>query len=97
MKRRCDSRYFSHSFGDEHDLIKVAKQGLDAMQSLGATLVPTDTGNPFKQNFKFLRSGAGISDRRIETPCDGHAKKGEKKRRPTRESMFVLRPKLCSH
>ena len=59
MKRRCDSRYFSHSFGGEHDLIKVAKQGLDAMQSLGATLVPTDTGNPFKQNFKFLRSGAG--------------------------------------
>ena len=59
MKRRCDSRYFSHSFSGEHDLIKVAKQGLDAMQSLGATLVPTDTGNPFKQNFKFLRSGAG--------------------------------------
>ena len=59
MKRRCDSRYFSHSFGGEHDLIKVAKQGLDAMQSLGATLVPTDTGNPYKQNFKFLRSGAG--------------------------------------
>ena len=29
------------------------------MQSLGATLVPTDTENPFKQNFKFLRSGAG--------------------------------------
>ena len=29
------------------------------MQSLGATLVPTDTGNPFKQNFKFLLSGAG--------------------------------------
>src|SRR5438105_12629504 len=27
----------------EHDLIEVAKQGLDAMQSLGATLVPTDT------------------------------------------------------
>jgi amidase len=48
-----DSRYFSHSFGGEHDLVKVAKQGLDAMQSLGATLVPTDTGNPFKQNFKF--------------------------------------------
>ena len=59
MKRRCDSRYFSHSFGGEHDLVKVAKQGLDAMQSLGAALVPTDTGNQFKQNFKFLRSGAG--------------------------------------
>ena len=59
MKRRSDSWYFSHSFGGEPDLVKLAKQGLDAMQSLGATLVPTDTGNPFKQNFKFLRSGAG--------------------------------------
>ena len=48
-----DSRYFSHAFGGEHDLVKVAKQGLDAMQALGATLVPTDTGNPFRQNFKF--------------------------------------------
>lgn len=63
MKRRCDSRYFSHSFGGEPDLVKVAKQGLDAMQSLGATLVPTDAGNPFKQNFKFLRSGAGDKPR----------------------------------
>src|SRR5437016_4679863 len=48
-----DSRYFSHAFGGENDLVKVAKQGLDAMQSLGATLVPTDTGNPREQNFKF--------------------------------------------
>ena len=48
-----DSRYFSHAFGGEHDLVKVAKQGLDAMQSLGATLVPTDTGNPSQQHFKF--------------------------------------------
>ena len=48
-----DSRYFSHAFGGENDLVKVAKQGLDAMQSLGATLVPTDTGNPFKQHSKF--------------------------------------------
>ncbi|PYK82104.1 MAG: amidase, partial [Verrucomicrobia bacterium] len=48
-----DKRYFSHAFGGENDLVKVAKQGLDAMRSLGATLVPTDTGNPFKQNFKF--------------------------------------------
>ena len=46
-----DKRYFSHAFGGENDLVKVAKQGLDAMRSLGATLVPTDTGNPFKQNF----------------------------------------------
>src|SRR5437588_2846712 len=48
-----DKRYFSHAFGGENDLVKVAKQGLDAMRSLGATLVPTDTGNPFKQKFKF--------------------------------------------
>jgi amidase len=48
-----DSRYFSNSFGGENDLVKVAQKGLDAMQSLGATLVPTDTGNPFQQNFKF--------------------------------------------
>jgi amidase len=48
-----DKRYFSHAFGGENDLVKVAKEGLDAMRSLGATLVPTDTGNPFKQNFKF--------------------------------------------
>jgi amidase len=48
-----DSRYFSHAFGGEHDLVAVARKGLAAMQSLGATLIPTDTGNPFKQNFKF--------------------------------------------
>src|SRR5437762_10058280 len=48
-----DSRYFSHEFGGENDLVKVAQKGLDAMQSLGATLVPTDTGNPAQQNFKF--------------------------------------------
>ncbi len=65
MKRRCDSRYFSHSFGGEHDLVKVAKQGLDATQSLGATLVPTDTGNPFKQNFKFC-NGSTVCHRRAD-------------------------------
>jgi amidase len=48
-----DSRYFSHAFGGEQDLVTVAKKGLDAMQNLGATLVPTDTGNPSQQNFKF--------------------------------------------
>jgi amidase len=48
-----DSRYFSFAYGGENDLVKVAKKGLDAMQSLGAKLVPTDTGNPFQQNFKF--------------------------------------------
>jgi amidase len=48
-----DSRYFSHAFGGEQDLVVVAKQGIDAMQSLGATIVPTDTGNPANNNFKF--------------------------------------------
>jgi len=48
-----DSRYFSHEFGGEDDLVKVAQKGIDAMQSLGATLIPTDTGNPAQQNFKF--------------------------------------------
>ena len=48
-----DSRYFSFAYGGENDLVKVAEEGLDAMQSLGAKLVPTDTGNPFQQNFKF--------------------------------------------
>jgi amidase len=48
-----DSRYFSHEFGGENDLVKVAQKGIDAMQSLGATLIPTDTGNPAQQNFKF--------------------------------------------
>jgi amidase len=48
-----DSRYFSNAYGGESDLVKVAQRGLDAMQSLGATLIPTDTGNPFERNFKF--------------------------------------------
>jgi amidase len=48
-----DSRYFSHEFGGENDLVKVAQKGIDAMQSRGATLIPTDTGNPAQQNFKF--------------------------------------------
>jgi len=47
-----DSRYFGNGFGGEQDLVAVAQRGLDAMASLGATLVQTDTGNPFQQNFK---------------------------------------------
>jgi amidase len=31
----------------------VAQQGIDAMESLGATIVPTDTGDPFANNFQF--------------------------------------------
>ena len=48
-----DSRYFSNGFGGEQDLVTVANRGIDAMQSLGATIVQTDTGNPFTQNFKY--------------------------------------------
>jgi amidase len=48
-----DNRYFNSSFGGEKDLVAVANQGLDAMARLGATIVQTDTGNPFQQNFKF--------------------------------------------
>ena len=48
-----DSRYFSNAYGGESDLVKVAQKGIDAMQSLGATITPTDTGNPFQNNFKF--------------------------------------------
>ena len=48
-----DSRYFTNPYGGEHDLVAVAQEGLDAMAELGATLVPTDTGDPFQQNFKF--------------------------------------------
>jgi amidase len=46
-----DSRYFGSGFGGEQDLVAVANRGLDAMKSLGATLVPTDTGNPNQQSF----------------------------------------------
>jgi len=44
-----DSRYFESGFGGEPDLVAVANRGLDAMKSLGATLIPTSTGNPFQQ------------------------------------------------
>ncbi len=47
-----DGRYFGTAFGGEQDLVQVANRGLDAMKSLGATLVPTDTGNPFQQKNK---------------------------------------------
>src|SRR5262249_27311537 len=48
-----DGRYFGSAFGGEQDLVAVANLGLDAMKSLGATLVQTDTGNPFQHSFKF--------------------------------------------
>jgi amidase len=48
-----DSRYFSTAYGGEQDLVTVAQKGINAMQSLGATIIPTDTGNPANNNFKF--------------------------------------------
>jgi amidase len=48
-----DQRYFTEDYGGESDLVAVAQQGLDAMEQLGATLVDTDTGDPFVDDFKF--------------------------------------------
>ncbi len=48
-----DRRYFTFDYGGESDLVAVARQGLAAMKSLGATLVNTDTGDPFQDDFKF--------------------------------------------
>jgi amidase len=42
-----DRRYFTLDYGGEPDLVAVAQRGLDALESLGATLVETDTGDPF--------------------------------------------------
>ena len=42
-----DRRYFTPDFGGEPDLVAVAEQGIAAMASLGATIVDTNTGNPF--------------------------------------------------
>jgi amidase len=42
-----DERYFTPDYGGEPDLIAVAQKGLDAMVALGATLVVTDSGDPF--------------------------------------------------
>ena len=43
-----DERYFTPDYGGEPDLVAVAQQGMAAMTALGATLVPTDTGDPFQ-------------------------------------------------
>lgn len=48
-----DERYFTADYGGEAPLVAVAREGLAAMERLGATLVPTDTGDPFANNFKF--------------------------------------------
>jgi amidase len=41
-----DRRYFTPEYGGEPDLVAVAEEGLEALASLGATLVDTDTGDP---------------------------------------------------
>lgn len=48
-----DERYFTRAYGGETALVKVAREGLAAMVTLGATLVPTDTGDTYADNFKF--------------------------------------------
>jgi amidase len=48
-----DRRYFTPDYGGEDDLVAVAEQGLDAMEELGATLIETDTGDPFANDFQF--------------------------------------------
>jgi amidase len=42
-----DRRYFTADFGGERDLVAVAEDGLAAMADLGATVIDTDTGDPF--------------------------------------------------
>jgi amidase len=42
-----DARYFTPDYGGEPDIVAVAQHGLSVMQSLGATLVETDSGDPF--------------------------------------------------
>jgi len=42
-----DRRYFTPDYGGEPDLVAVAQHGLEAITDLGATLVDTDTGDPF--------------------------------------------------
>jgi amidase len=41
-----DARYFTPDYGGEPDLIAVVQEGMAAMTALGATLVPTDSGDP---------------------------------------------------
>ena len=40
-----DKRYFTPAFGGEDDIIDVVEPALEVMQSLGATVVRTDTGD----------------------------------------------------
>jgi amidase len=43
-----DRRYFTPDYGGEPDLVAVAQQGIDAMASLGATIIEVDTGDAFE-------------------------------------------------
>jgi amidase len=43
-----DRRYFTFDYGGEPDLIVEVQKALDAMENLGATLIETDTGDPFE-------------------------------------------------
>jgi amidase len=52
-----DERYFTPDYGGEPDLIAVVQEGMAAMTALGATLVPTDSGDPlayFEAEFAVL-------------------------------------------
>jgi amidase len=52
-----DERYFTPDYGGEPDLIAVVQEGMAAMTGLGATLVPTDSGDPlayFEAEFAVL-------------------------------------------
>ncbi|MEO7723181.1 MAG: amidase [Chthoniobacterales bacterium] len=40
-----DKRYFTPGYGGEDDIIDIVEPALDVMQSLGATIVHTDTGD----------------------------------------------------
>jgi amidase len=40
-----DERYFTPDFGGEPDLVAVVEQAMTTMSALGATLIPTDTGD----------------------------------------------------
>ena len=43
-----DKRYFTADYGGEPDLVAVAQEGIDAMASLGATILRVDTGDAFE-------------------------------------------------
>lgn len=42
-----DRRYFTFDYGGEPDIVPVVEQALETMHRLGATIVDTDTGDPF--------------------------------------------------